>query len=259
MKIVGTSKKQRLPEGLEKRLAAYGAMAVAAALGGSNPANASVISWPGGGATTVVNSSVTFNMITGAVGTTDPGNHFALRQLSYTSSASARADGLVAGFGFLQAGGLPLKLAGGVGIGAGGLFQSIGILARNFRTLNAIYTTTTTSYGATNRNPNGFTTTTGFLGNWQNGNLGAGRGFLGLKFLIAGQTHFGWADITVGNGYAVTLHGFAYEACADQSILSGATTGGATCDTGQTPEPHSAALLALGAAGILAYRRRKAA
>ena len=250
MRVVGQTSNHMLPEGLEKRLAAYGAMAVAAALGGSTPANASIISWPGGDATSSVNSSVTFNMLTGGVGTTDPGNHFALRQLSYTFSASARAEVLGIGFGFLQAGGLPLKLAGGANIGAGGLFQSIGILARNFLT----YITT----GTLSSLPVGYSTTN-FLGNWQNGNVGAGRGFLGLKFLIAGQTHYGWADITVGNGYAITLHGFAYEACADQSIDSGATTGGATCDTGQTPEPHSAALLALGAVGVLAYRRRKAA
>ena len=235
-----------LPDGLEKRIASYGAMAIAAAVGGATPANAAIITFTGGNTTTLSNGSVTFNMVTGAVGTADAGKDFALRfplAPVNPSSTSAGAEALGPnGMGFLAGGTFPFKLAGGANIGPGGGFQGAGVLARRF------FSYTVSS---------GFVSTN--VGNWQSFGSALGQGYLGLKFLIGANVHYGWADISVNPDYSVTLHSFAYESCADQSIDAGQTQGGATCGDSAVPEPHSAALLAMGAAGLLAYRRRRKA
>jgi hypothetical protein len=61
-------------------------------------------------------------------------------------------------------------------------------------------------------------------GNWKN----VQSRYLGLKFKINGQTHYGWARFSVRyTGYTwitATLLGFAYETNADQSIHAGQTT-----------------------------------
>ena len=242
-----------LPEGLEKRIATYGAMAVAAALGGATPADAAIIVFSGGDATTVSNGSVTFNMVTGTVGTADPGMDFALRFAYSGSSTTARGEALGANaIGFLGAGPFPSRLAASATIGGAGNFLNIGILARRFFSFTTSFTSIS-SFPITNSLAVG-------VGDWQVNRVAAGRGYLGLKFLIGGlTTHYGWAEITVNSDFSITLHSFAYESCADQSIDAGQTTGGASCSDTSVPEPHSAALLAMGAAGVLAYRRRRKA
>lgn len=71
------------------------------------------------------------------------------------------------------------------------------------------------------------------------------RGFLGLQFEIAGNgRHAGWADVEV-SADQIVLHGFAYE-----------TTPGKALRAGAVPEPHTLALLAMGAAGMIARRRQ---
>jgi hypothetical protein len=68
-------------------------------------------------------------------------------------------------------------------------------------------------------------------GNWCIGYAySCGRAaYLGLKFLVNGQTHYGWAFVTVNasifNGLRVTLEGFAYETIAGQGITTGQTSG----------------------------------
>ena len=233
-----------LPEGLEKRIASYGAMAIAAAVGGATPANAAIIVFTGGNATTLNNGSVTFNMVTGAVGTADAGKDFALRYPLAPTSPSSTSAGAEAlgpnGMGLLGGGTFPFKLAGGANIGPAGNFQPAGILARFSFTFSS---STTFPIG---------------IGSWQANRVALGQGYLGLKFLIGANSHYGWANITLNPDLSVTLNSFAYESCADQSIGAGQTTGGATCDSA-VPEPHSAALLTMGAAGLLAYRRRRKA
>ena len=81
------------------------------------------------------------------------------------------------------------------------------------------------------------------------GYLNLGTELVGFRFDIAGQTHYGWANITVGNEQ-LSINNWAYEGLAGVSILAGAV-----------PEPADAAvglgLLALGAAGVNAYKRWK--
>jgi len=77
-------------------------------------------------------------------------------------------------------------------------------------------------------------------------------GYLGLEIFPGGTPEYGWANIVVHTDYSITLNGFALQ-------TSGAgldpETGGD--DTGQTPEPSSILLLAIGAAGIVTYRRKR--
>ncbi|HVU38153.1 MAG TPA: hypothetical protein VHC95_07455 [Opitutales bacterium] len=78
--------------------------------------------------------------------------------------------------------------------------------------------------------------------------LHTGRQYVGFEFLISGFTHYGWADIDVGLHF-VTIRDWAYESVAGASIMV------------PVPEPANApvglGLLALGAAGISAYKRRR--
>lgn len=52
--------------------------------------------------------------------------------------------------------------------------------------------------------------------------------YLGIKFHINGQVHYGWArlNVTIGNfGPVVTLTGYAYETIAGHGITAGQTSG----------------------------------
>jgi hypothetical protein len=83
------------------------------------------------------------------------------------------------------------------------------------------------------------------------GNFSPGdTGYLGLRFTITGSdTHYGWANITVNSGDTVTLNLLSYESLADTSIH---------VPTSAVPDNGSSlALLAIGAAGLLAFRSRQ--
>ena len=74
--------------------------------------------------------------------------------------------------------------------------------------------------------------------------LGQSGKYLGVSFLIEGETHYGWVQIDVNDDATqATINGYAYQDIAGTGA--------------HTPEPGSLALLALGAAGIAARRRRK--
>ncbi len=80
-----------------------------------------------------------------------------------------------------------------------------------------------------------------------NAPLHMGEQFVGFEFLISGTTHYGWADITIGTK-TVTFDRWSYQSLANTGIVV-------------VPEPADSAaglgLLALGAAGVAAYKRRK--
>lgn len=101
-----------------------------------------------------------------------------------------------------------------------------------------------------------------FRGPWDNRGKGVKNRFLGLKFVIKGKVHFGWARINFTNPANVVLTGYAYETIPGKAIIAGATKGTdddaqrvPTTHTSPTPEPAMLGVLALGAPGLSIWRR----
>jgi hypothetical protein len=89
------------------------------------------------------------------------------------------------------------------------------------------------------------------------GNGTPGRGFLGLTIRdpsgsSSNDIFYGFADISIGANFAITLNAFAYENVRNTAITTFLPT--------PVPEPASALTLGLGLAGVAAaWRRRRAA
>lgn len=100
-------------------------------------------------------------------------------------------------------------------------------------------------------------------GDWKS----ATNRFLGLKFFINGEVHFGWARLTVltdshRETVKATLTGYAYETIANQPILTGQISGTAadaslTLPTENLRPAVPLALLALGSPGLAVWRREE--
>ncbi|HSZ02705.1 MAG TPA: hypothetical protein VK788_24635 [Terriglobales bacterium] len=99
-------------------------------------------------------------------------------------------------------------------------------------------------------------------GPWKN----AQHRYLGLKFIIKGKVHYGWArlDIHWHPKISATLTGYAYETIPGKSIITGKTKGPDDQSRLQQPSPTALAappkpatlgLLALGAGGLSVWRR----
>jgi len=101
-------------------------------------------------------------------------------------------------------------------------------------------------------------------GSWLNV---SGR-YLGLRFRVNGQTHYGWARLSVRVRFerkpvTATLTGYAYETIPNKSIIAGETKGpdDNSIDgpdaalTTPAPKPATLDALALGAAGLSIWRR----
>jgi hypothetical protein len=82
--------------------------------------------------------------------------------------------------------------------------------------------------------------------------------YLGFSFKIHGNTHYGWARISMGSARGrlkAVLLGYAYETIADKPIIAGATSGPddaepAALFTMPIPEPATLGALAMGAPGL---------
>jgi hypothetical protein len=81
--------------------------------------------------------------------------------------------------------------------------------------------------------------------------------YLGLKFLIDGEFHYGWARLTVGKKVNhVVLTGYAYETVANKHLKAGQTS-----ESEDEAQIHgkqfgpSIGMLALGADGMALWRR----
>ncbi len=88
-------------------------------------------------------------------------------------------------------------------------------------------------------------------GGYDNANahwFGVGTGFLGFKFNNGAGDEYGWARVTINHAqnWRFTLVDYAY-GTVGQAITAGQTA---------TPEPASLALLAVGAVGLLALRKK---
>jgi hypothetical protein len=95
--------------------------------------------------------------------------------------------------------------------------------------------------------------------------------YLGLKFSIKGQTHFGWARVKVASmfPYVISLTGYAYETIPNKPIITGDTKGPREISGGERPsaatlnaptrKPATLGLLALGGPALSIWRRRESA
>jgi hypothetical protein len=92
-----------------------------------------------------------------------------------------------------------------------------------------------------------------YVGSWVN----VKNRYLGLRFKIKGETHFGWARLSVQvQNYTVvgTLTGYAYETVAGKPIKAGQTK---EEDDGATIQPASLGHLARGASALSAWRGKE--
>jgi len=102
-----------------------------------------------------------------------------------------------------------------------------------------------------------------WFGQWANGGKGVSNRYLGFKFKIGSEYHYGWARVTATAdqfGIVGVLTGYAYETVPGKAILAGATTGaeevGAVAPESKPTATSQASLgmLSLGAAGLSIWR-----
>lgn len=99
------------------------------------------------------------------------------------------------------------------------------------------------------------------IGPWAGGVTGR---YLGLKFMINGQAHYGWARMTIGKQLShVVLTGFAYETIANRPITAGQISGTAQHEPKSAQMPAlpqdgpSLGMLARGSEAIDIWRRKE--
>jgi len=96
------------------------------------------------------------------------------------------------------------------------------------------------------------------------------QAYLGLRFVIEGKTHFGWARVRIVGyskpGFAATITGYAYETVPNKSIDTGKTKGPAVIGADQAvslvappSQTGTLGMLAMGSPGLSAWRREEAA
>jgi hypothetical protein len=168
---------------------------------------------------------------------------------SSTFATNALNEVRVVGTGFAAA--LPLGAAIQNGQRFGGKDKPVGMGFVAFRTSN--------------------THSTKWYGPWMNGGNGVRNRYLGLKFEIGGQFHFGWARLTVTttqpHTWRATLTGFAYETVSGKGIFAGQMKGADDASaeesnpalTVPTPESATLGVLALGSPGLSIWRREERA
>jgi hypothetical protein len=96
--------------------------------------------------------------------------------------------------------------------------------------------------------------------------LGVKQAYLGLKFMIKGKTHYGWAHVRFAGETNPTIVGYAYETIPNKPILTGDMKGPSenlkqvdAAFTTPTRQPASLGLLAMGASGLSIWRRKESA
>jgi hypothetical protein len=97
-----------------------------------------------------------------------------------------------------------------------------------------------------------------WFGPWAKGGKGVRNRYLGLKFKIKGQYHFGWARLTVkttSDNFIAILTGYAYESIPGKAIIAGKTKGPDVI----TVQPASLGHLAAGASAIPTWRVKRTA
>jgi hypothetical protein len=80
--------------------------------------------------------------------------------------------------------------------------------------------------------------------------------YVGLKFLIDGQVHYGWARVKFPYPYGYnypSIYGYAYESTPNQAIVTGQTSGTAASNA-TADVPASLGMLAAGASAVNLWR-----
>jgi hypothetical protein len=257
---VSTERKRnaaRLPRNLEKNLLAYAAAASGALIGFAQPAAAEIIYTPSniplaqgfaGGAVTqfdIDNDGVAdfafsnFSYFTHGLGA-------AYLKISPDQTGNEIVGKLIKGQRRITAAALP----DGAVVGPDANFQS----SPRGLYMAGIF------LGSTNANDSG-------------GWLTVETAYLGLKFVVNGEVHYGWARVKfIGPGaYASgSIYGYAYESVANQPIVTGQTSGTAKTNkqAGQAnsaspktigSKPQTLGLLATGAPGTSVWRSKATA
>jgi hypothetical protein len=94
---------------------------------------------------------------------------------------------------------------------------------------------------------------TQFYDAWANGGKGLSNRYVGLRFLIKGKVHYGWARVSVSKfRFGALLTGYAYETVANKPIIAGKTKGPDVITVQGADLGH----LAAGAAAIPAWRAK---
>jgi hypothetical protein len=108
-----------------------------------------------------------------------------------------------------------------------------------------------------------------YVGPWAESGKAVDHRYLGLKFIIKGETHFGWArfDVRIYRNPEAAINavltGYAYETIPNQPIVTGQTK--ETNDTARlnvsrttpAPQPATLAILAQGAPALSIWRREE--
>jgi hypothetical protein len=106
-------------------------------------------------------------------------------------------------------------------------------------------------------------------GPFANGGKGVRDRYIGLKFNIGPQAHYGWMRISVQipnsqkPGFIGTITGYAYETQPNTAIIAGQTTGASEHAASMPdplesqPAPASLGMLARGADGLALWRREE--
>jgi hypothetical protein len=238
----------RLSSGLDKRLLAYASAASAAGvalLALAQTAEARIVYTA---SNTHIEEDVPLNLDVNNDGIADfnivwgfeggvrhPEGDFASALLIYPGQAGNEVWGIHSAKGWECAAALP----GAVNVGPGAAFQA--------QYLPLWQASGSYTRGGTEHCP------------WASKHRGA---FLGLKFVIGGQIHYGWAHITVSDGLAGTmLNGYAYETVVNQPILTGKANGPVEKASSSISLPLGAAqpatlgLLARGERGLAIWRK----
>jgi hypothetical protein len=239
---------------LDKGLFAYATAASAAGVGAlalAQPAEAKIVYTP---ASVQFTRNLTVNLDLNQDGITDFRIRLNFSNFGNRASWDLLASANAAGNGIVGKSYAASALPVGSAIGPRKQFTgSAGSLAVGMARLYTFYRTIRTNSGA-----------------WTN----ATARYLGLKFSIHGQTHYGWARLSVRthgtNGQILAmLTGYAYETVANTPLAAGKTTGPASGSTGDhssfapqddfIPPQPTLGLLAQGSATLPIWRKREEA